>query len=149
METHSEFNKPPIDVQDECAVLPLYSDQKRIIRDFVGLTFRDLREANIHRVPVFKNKKGETCHQPDGSDWCLAQWCNAACGELGETANLIKKIERGDFTLQETREELGKEIADVITYLDILAFRAGIDLGEAVRRKFNEVSERIGCDIKL
>ena len=115
-----------------------------------GLTFNALRSANKARLPQFKNSKGEPAHsQPDGSDWALSTWCNAVLGELGEAANLIKKIERGDITLNEAREALGKEFADVVTYLDILAFRAGVDLGRTTMDKFNEVSVRIGSTIRL
>lgn len=113
-----------------------------------GLSFNTLRGGNTERLKDFKNSKGELVHsETDGSDWCLAQWCNAVCGELGEAANLIKKIERGDFTLEEKRSELGKELADVITYLDLLAFRAGINLGQATISKFNEVSDRVGSRV--
>lgn len=70
-------------------------------------------------------------------------------GELGEAANLIKKIERGDITLDEARAALGKEFADVLTYLDILAFRAGVDLGRETIDKFNAVSVRVGSTIRL
>lgn len=60
-----------------------------------GLTFNTLRGANLARLPQFKNAKGEPAHsQPDGSDWVLAQWCNAVTGELGEAANIIKKVDR-------------------------------------------------------
>jgi NTP pyrophosphatase (non-canonical NTP hydrolase) len=113
-----------------------------------GLTFNVLREANTRRLPQFKNRKGEPAHsESDGSDWLLSAWSNAVCGELGEAANLIKKIERKDMSLEDAREELGKELADVITYLDILAMRAGINLGRATIAKFNEVSERVGADV--
>lgn len=95
----------------------------------MSLRFDTLRRANFMRLPQFKNPKGEPAHkEPDGSDWALSAWCNAVCGELGEAANLIKKIERGDFTLEEKREELGKEFADIVTYLDILAARSGARL---------------------
>lgn len=115
-----------------------------------GLTFASLRAANMARLPKFKNRRGEPAHsKPDGSDWCLAQWANAVCGELGEAANIIKKIERGDMTLDEGRQQLADELADVQTYLDILSFRAGIDLGAATTKKFNEVSERVKCDVWL
>lgn len=115
-----------------------------------SLTFDELRNANIERLPQFKNRRGEPAHdKADGSDWSLAQWSNAVLGELGESANIIKKIDRGDMSLAEARISLAKELADVQTYLDILAFRAGIDLGEATRVKWNEVSERVGCSIKL
>lgn len=62
---------------------------------------------------------------------------------------MIKKIERGDMTLDEARIDLGKELADIQIYLDLLAFRAGIQLEFVTRKKFNEVSDRVGCDVKL
>lgn len=131
-----------------------------------ALTFNALRRANIQRMPLFKNKKGEPAHSTsDGSDWKLSAWVNATAGELGELAelvllaamikglgaagNTVKKTERGDVALEEVRVELAKELADVQTYLDILAFRCGIDLGEATVAKFNEVSRRVGADVWL
>lgn len=134
------------------------------------LTFDLLREANIARLPLFKNGRGEPAHsQPDGSDWPLSQWSNALEGEVGEVAealedfvifariqkyvgraaNLIKKIERGDTTLAEHRQALANELGDVQTYLDILAFRAGVDLGEATVGKWNEISARVGVPLRL
>ena len=115
----------------------------------MDLLLSELRRANIARLPEFRDGKGRICHQPvDGQpvgyDWSLSQWSNAVCGELGETANLIKKIERGDFTLDEARASLADELCDVLTYLDILAHRAGINLAEATVSKWNRVSERVG-----
>ena len=114
-----------------------------------ALNFSELRDANAKRLPLFRNAKGEVCHVPDGSDWKLSAWSNALAGEVGESANIIKKIERGDFTLDEAREKLASELADIQTYLDLLALRAGIDLGDATVKKFNEVSERVGCNVFL
>lgn len=112
------------------------------------MTFAVLREANLARLPRFKNKKGEIAHpMPDGSDWSLADWIVAVTGELGELANLQKKVRRGDLTLDQARDELGKELADVATYLDILAMRYGVDLGQAVMDKFNEVSRRVDAGV--
>lgn len=118
------------------------------------LTFADLRRANVSRLPEFRDRQGRVCHkpidgQPPGYDWSLSQWSNAVCGELGEAANLIKKIERGDFDLESARAELGDELCDVATYLDLLAHRAGIDLGEAIKKKWNEVSERVGSSVRV
>lgn len=116
----------------------------------MSLNLSALRTANKMRLPQFKNSKGERAHPTDdGSDWSLSAWSNATLGELGEAANLIKKIERGDKTLDEAREDLAKELADVLTYLDILAFRAGVDLGAATIDKFNEVSRRVGATTRL
>jgi len=103
------------------------------------LTFKTLRHANISRLPYFRS-----CE-----DWKLSAWSNAVLGELGEAANIIKKIERGDFTLDEARQILAKEFADVQTYLDILAYKSGIDLGRATVNKFNEVSDRNNTPIHL
>lgn len=115
-----------------------------------GLSLNALRAANVARLPLFRNARGEVAHaEPDGGDWALSAWCNAVLGELGELANLIKKIERGDCTLEEKRADVGKELADVLTYLDILAFRCGVDLGQATIDKFNEVSRRVGAPVRL
>lgn len=114
------------------------------------LTFGALRAANTFRIPQFKNGKGAPAHsEPDGSDWSLNDWVTAALGELGEAANILKKVRRGDLTLEEARPALAKEFADVVTYLDILAARAGVDLGQATIEKFNEISERVGATTRL
>lgn len=67
----------------------------------------------------------------------------AVTGEVGEAANIIKKIRRGDMTLDEARLSLANELADAATYLDILAYRAGINLGKAIESKWNETSRRV------
>lgn len=115
-----------------------------------ALTFDVLRQANIARLPTFKNSKGEPAHtEPDGSDWSPAQWLQAVVGELGEYANIRKKYERGDIDAYQFHELASKELADVQTYLDILAFQLSINLGEATLDKFNEVSERVGSPVRI
>lgn len=104
------------------------------------LAFADLRGPNVERCDEYF----KSC-----ADWTFSDWMMAMTGEQGELANLLKKIRRGDFTLEEKREEVAKEIADVAIYLDLLAAKLGIDLGKAVREKFNEVSDRRDCPIKL
>lgn len=103
-----------------------------------NLTFKALREANIARAaePV------EAYNECD--DWTLADWMTATVGELGELANLLEKVKRGDFTMEEVQDKIAKEFADVQTYLDIMANEAGVDLGDATVKKFNEVSKRVG-----
>lgn len=107
-----------------------------------GLSFNTLREANIERLPASKYHRCE-------SEWTPAHWMQATLGELGELANLLKKVDRGDFTLESVREDVAKELADVQTYLDILAYKLDVDLGAATRAKFNEVSERIGSPVYI
>jgi len=116
----------------------------------MSLTFKEFRAKNVERLALHKNRKGEYSHsKKDGSDWILAQWSNAVAGEVGELANMIKKIDRGDYTLEEIKSELSDEVADIFTYLDILAFRMGMDLDKVLIEKFNKVSDKCGCDIKL
>lgn len=115
-----------------------------------NLSFKTLRQANVARLPLFKNKHGELAHsKADGSDWNPAQWLQAAVGELGEYANVRKKFERGDLTYEEFCLKASEELADVITYLDILAMQLGIDLGEAVNAKFNKVSDRVKANVYI
>ncbi len=133
----------------------------------MSLTFDQLREANKLRLTQFKNKLGNLAHsKPDGSDWSPAQWLQAVVGELGEYANIRKKFERGDISHVEYAVLAAKELADVQTYLDILAQRcldigpcpewpqgfvsaSGVDLGWATVSKFNEVSIRVGSTVRL
>jgi NTP pyrophosphatase (non-canonical NTP hydrolase) len=105
-----------------------------------GLSFRTLRGANVAR---------QDSYGAHGIGWSLTDWMCALAGEVGEAANLVKKIRREDFTLEEARDELAKELADVVTYLDLLANAAGIDLGRAVEEKWNEVAERIGYPARI
>lgn len=125
-----------------------------------GLSLRTLREANKARLPTFKNAQGQPAHTTtDGSDWSPAQWLQALTGELGEYANWRKKFERGDITLEEFKVQAGKELADIQTYLDILAHRCldtadrvdphGVDLSFVTIEKFNEVSVRVGSPIRI
>lgn len=114
------------------------------------LLFSTLRAANIARLPQFKNKHGSLAHsKADGSDWSPAQWLQAVVGELGEYANLRKKHERGDIDGCQFLVEAADELADVMIYLDILAFRLGIRLDVAVIDKFNRVSERVGSNVRI
>ena len=76
-----------------------------------GLTFNTLRGGNVARLPHPKYKECET--------WSNSQWFQAIVGEIGEYANLMKKVERGDIALNEARKKIGKELADAICYIDI------------------------------
>ena len=85
------------------------------------------------------------------SDWSLSDWMTATFGELGEAANIAKKLNRvrdgipgNDKTPDELRFMLAHELADVFVYLDLMAQSQGIDLSQAIRRKFDMTSEKIG-----
>lgn len=115
-----------------------------------GLTFNTLRGGNTARLPEFRNGKGELSHsESSGPPWSLNDWMVAVTGEIGESANVLKKVRRGDFTLEEARDKLTQEFADVVIYLDILSGMAGIDLGQAVMDTFNAKSVKVGSRVRL
>lgn len=115
-----------------------------------GLTISEFQRVNIERLPHFKNSRGERAHSTsDGSDWSLGEWACATLGELGEAANLIKKIQRGDVPLSIARADLADELADTLTYLVILAERAGVDLEQATISKWNRVSAKVDYSVRI
>ena len=110
-------------------------------RDFENptkaLDFNTLRHANARRShEVF----------PECDDWTPSDWMCALAGETGEAANFIKKQLRDKV---DNKIEIAKELADVVLYADLLANHLGINLGEAVREKFNEVSKKKNSNILL
>lgn len=113
------------------------------------LTFDQLRAVNVPRCNKW--------HPPGSLPWSLADWSNALCGEAGELANVIKKIRRqetgarnqGDPSMEELKAMAINEAADVGIYLDLLTAQLGGDLGQAIKAKFNKVSEKYGFPERL
>lgn len=107
-----------------------------------NLDFEELRLKSVERLqntPAF-----EKC-----LDWDHSKWLQALVGEVGELANVLKKIDRGDFAYVLKADEIEKELADIQIYLDLLAHTLCVDLSNATINKFNEVSDRVGSDVKL
>jgi NTP pyrophosphatase (non-canonical NTP hydrolase) len=96
------------------------------------------------------------CEATDGfnhplSGWSLSDWFTAVTGELGEAANVAKKLNRvrdgipgNSETPEQLRANLADEIADTFIYLDLLAQSEGIDLQTAIITKFDRTSAKIG-----
>ena len=63
-------------------------------------------------------------------------------GELGETANLVKKIRRGDYSLADKLPDIGEELADMLIYTLKLPYQLGIDLEKAYDDKMKKNMER-------
>lgn len=99
------------------------------------LTFTEFQHTNALR--------SEEAFDHTLAEWLPVGWPLAICGEAGELANLMKKVMRGDFTIEEKRREIEGEIADIICYCDLMASAIGANTGEIVRRKFNEVTKRV------
>lgn len=105
---------------------------------------------------AFSHANRERCESPTGfnhtlDSWSLSDWLTATMGELGEAANIAKKLNRvrdGIPGNKEAPEELQaafrEEIADVFIYLDLLAQSQGFTLAEVVPEKFKKTSAKIG-----
>jgi NTP pyrophosphatase (non-canonical NTP hydrolase) len=104
----------------------------------------------------FSERNRQRCEAQNGfnhalSAWSLSDWMTATAGELGEAANIIKKLNRvrdgipgNRETEAELRAALADEIADVAIYLDLLAQAAGFDLETIRDAKFDKTSKKIG-----
>lgn len=101
------------------------------------LTFKSFSKINIDRC---ENKFFSI------DEWSETDWGCALAGEVGELCNLIKKRRRGENI---SIESIADEIADVFTYLDLTSSKFGINLEQAIIKKFNEVSDRVGSLIKI
>ncbi len=99
------------------------------------MKFDDFQKVNQDRCDEFFHPK---------DPWPIQNWALAIAGESGEMCNLVKKVIRGDFQLEEKRIEILKELADIIIYCDLAITHLGGQTGDVVKDKFNEVSDRIG-----
>lgn len=85
------------------------------------------------------------------SSWSLSDWMTAVVGEVGEAANIIKKLNRArdgipgnSETEDALRAALADELADAMIYLDLLAQAAGYDPQTIRDEKFDKTSRKIG-----
>jgi len=117
------------------------------------LDFDRLREINAARCE-------ESYHAID--EWSPTDWGCALGGECGEALNLIKKLRRltgctkdctvdliQSYDAKELISNIGRELADIVIYADLLAQCLGLNLGDCVVEKFNETSKKIMSDKRL
>ncbi len=109
------------------------------------LTFREFSGANRAR-----------CTSDLGfghplSSWSTSDWLTAVMGELGEAANVAKKLNRirdgiagNKESEAELRAKLRHELADVFIYLDLLCQSLGFSIADAAVEVFNKKSAEIG-----
>lgn len=109
------------------------------------LTFREFSKANLAR-----------CESPQGfkhalSSWTASDWMTAFMGEVGEAANIVKKLNRyrdgvpGNKESEAAlRDKLRKELGDAFVYLDLMCQSQGFTVDEAAVEVFNAKSAEIG-----
>jgi len=110
---------------------------------------------------TFSERNKLRCESPTGfnhklDSWSLSDWMTAVTGEVGEAANIIKKLNRvrdeipgNTETFEQLDERLKEELADVAIYLDLLAQVAGFDLETIREEKFAKTSRKIGYKEQL
>ena len=111
------------------------------------LTFAEVRKATLSRVEEWHGL----------NKWSVMEWACAMAGEAGETCNVAKKMSRIEGGFAYRKEEIGQDLtpnlaeeaADTFIYLDLLCASRGIDLAEAVKKKFNSVSEAYGFSQRI
>jgi hypothetical protein len=104
------------------------------------------------------------CESREGFDhaldsWSTSDWFTALFGELGEAANVAKKLNRirdsvgvkanRGVEAEELRTKLRQELGDGYVYLDLLAQSLGFLIGDAAVEVFNAKSKELGCPIAL
>lgn len=107
-------------------------------------------------MKAFSAENRARCEAPNGfnhplASWSLSDWMTATVGELGEAANIVKKLNRVRDGIKGNKEpkavlrvKLARELADTFIYLDLMCQREGIVLADAVRETFDAKSREIG-----
>lgn len=114
--------------------------EQMIIQQSKPLTFEKVSKYNLERCNIWHNI----------NDWTLADWLTATCGELGELANVVKKMKRYEQNIQSNNNilpadfalKLSEEIGGTFLYLDLFTQRAGLQLIDVIPYEFNRVSTR-------
>ncbi len=109
------------------------------------------KKSNL-TIKKFQKTNADRCNKyiRPIEEWTPLEWGACAAGELGELCNYLKKVKRGSKKWNEkTKEEVGYEISDTMAYLFLLASLLEIDVEQVLIEKFNIVSDRWKCDVKL
>ncbi|UZE47934.1 MazG-like family protein [Rhodopseudomonas sp. P2A-2r] len=155
MPTHCELCGEPMPADEQMFKFHGFSGgcPKPPLRQSAGaaaMTFREFSAANLDR-----------CQSPQGFNhplqgWSTSDWMTATLGELGEAANVVKKLNRyrdgvpgNKVSEAELRDQLRKELGDVFVYLDLLAQSCGFTIADAAAEVFNAKSAEIGYPVQL
>jgi len=118
-----------------------------------ALTFYEFSRVNRQRC---ESKEGFS-HQLDS--WSTSDWFTALFGELGEAANVAKKLNRirdsvglnanKGATAKALQVKLRQELGDGFVYLDLLAQSLGFSIADAAVEVFNAKSDELNCPIRM
>lgn len=111
----------------------------------VVISFELLRNAN-------RARHGEWWTGDGAQALSLSFRAAEFAGKAGEVCNVVKKLERERMGIKGSRatlRDLADELADAVICADLIAMDAGINLAEAVVRKFNATSEKVGLQTRM
>ena len=106
-------------------------------------TFELLRQANCSRQKEWNTGSEKVSIAFRGLEMA---------GEAGEACNVLKKLERERIGLvgsKSTMQDAADELADVVICVDLICQDLNIDLGEAIKQKFNKASLKYGLTTLL
>lgn len=95
---------------------------------------------------LVKQCQADTHRWFPGTASSISHHALALCGEAGEVANIVKKVERGSISLDEARAHLGEEAVDVLIYLCCLFAELGVDPMAIYNEKRAKNERRFGRD---
>lgn len=105
------------------------------------LTFERFSAMNRRRCESY-NGFGESL-QPD-SKYTLAHWALSIASEAGEVCDAILGYEGLKARRAgKTREDIARELADVITYCDLAIQKLGLQTADVLVAKFEDVNARL------
>lgn len=88
----------------------------------------DFDSSHAGRRPWYSAASDDNPEVLEHTALCLA-------GEVGELANIIKKVSRGDLGYSEARALIAEEIADVFAYTLKIANQVGLSVEEVYMEK--------------
>lgn len=106
----------------------------------------------MHLNDIVRQARGDSYRwfptKGNGHNGRLVHYSLGLAGEVGEFCNIVKKIDRGDVTVDDAnvRYRLMCELTDVMTYVACLAGELNIDLEKSVQHIRSENEKRFGKD---
>lgn len=106
----------------------------------------------LQRLSWARSLKWEGEPKDGKTPWTTLEFMGAIAGELGEAANVAKKMRRhtsgmvgnvgADMNYETLREKFGLELADVLVYILNVAEKENINLFICLQTVFNRKSEQ-------
>lgn len=91
----------------------------------------------------YQKKANSTAVYPKLKPSCLYPLLGIA-GESGEICEKVKKVvrDKGGRISKSAKEEMVKEIGDVLWYLAMFSYELGVDFAEVARRNVDKLEDR-------